>query len=385
MQRLFAPPAEAIRANSHGPSSFRHELTFWIAHTSFWLAAFAAGMILIRAFQPSLHDPAWFAGSRVACGFVFTALLRWLSRHDGMLRRLGVSRTGLMLGGPLLGAVLITLLMARIEIGIDRPSLRLGLLGRFVVNGTALATWSAVSFGYQLLRERQSTEMRALEAESLAYRNELRHLQSQISPHFLFNSLNTILACKDDPDAVESVTQSLAKYLRFLLRPSDALEPLGREIDALEDYLTIQSVRFGDRLACRIDCDAAMRRIPVLPVMIQPLVENALKYGTAEAGSPLRIDIRAHRHEDRLFIEVANTGRWIAPDPAASPNTGLHTLRRRLLLRGGPEATVTTSEADGWARVVIQIPLAGEYVGRPDAALQKTGAPLPGNGLKVTA
>ena len=342
---------------------------FWIAHAAFWLAAFAAGMILIRAFKSTLENPAWVVGSRVACGFVASALLRWLSKHDEILRRLGISKAGLMIGGPLLGAVVITLLTAGVEPLGDEPFVRLGLAARFVLNGTALATWSAVYFGYQLLQERQSTDLRALEAESLAYRNELRHLQSQISPHFLFNSLNTILACKDDPEAIEDVTQALAKYLRFLLRPSGTLEPLGREIDALEEYLTIQSIRFGDQLVCRIDCDTDIRRIPVLPVMIQPLVENALKYGARADDQPLHIEVRAHRRGDRLFVEVANNGRWRAPDPAASSNTGLYTLRRRLLLQGGPDAQVTTSETNGWVRVVIQIPLASEYAAGPDDPL----------------
>lgn len=384
MHRLV-PPQEALPHSRGGVPHARHELLFWVAQGGFWLAVCAAGMIVIRAFQPAFADPAWFVGSRAACGCAFTALIHSLSQRDDFLRRLGISGPGLMIGGPLLGAVLITLLMAALESGVDRASLRLGLPAGFVLNGTALATWSAIFFSYQLLQERQSTEMRALEAESLAYRNELRHLQSQISPHFLFNALNTILACKDDPDAVESVTQSLAKYLRFLLRPADTLEPLGREIDALEDYLTVQAARFGDKLVCRIDCEADIRRIPVLPVMIQPLVENALNYGPTEAGTLLRVDIQARRRGDLLFIEVANTGHWIPPNPAASPNTGLHTLRRRLLLRGGPEATVTTTALDGWVRVVIQIPLAGEYAGGPDEALRKTPVPLGGNRAELTA
>jgi hypothetical protein len=354
-------PEGSVRADFRGPSSGRREVVFWIAHTSFWLAAFAAGMILIRAFKPAVEGPIWVVGCRVVCGAVVSALLRWLSLHDDVLRRLGISKAGLMIGGPLLGAVMITILLAGFGPRGDEPFVRLGLAAWFVLNGTVLATWSAVYFGYQLLRERQLTDMRALEAESLAHRNELRHLQSQISPHFLFNALNTILACKDDPDAIEAVTQALAKYLRYLLEPSDTLEPLGREIDALEEYLTIQSIRFGDRLVCRIDCDADIRRIPVLPVMIQPLVENALKYGAYAGDQPLHIEVRAHRQANWLFVEVANNGRWIAPDPAASLSTGLHTLRRRLLLKGGPDARVTTSAAEGWVRVVIQIPLTREY------------------------
>ena len=357
--------------------------SFWVAHACFWAATFAAAMIVIRAFKPALPDAAWFVGIRVIAAFLFTSLVRMAAKDTPLLERLGISKIGLMVGGPLAGSVLMTLAFVVYDLTgggalmlqnpLDGAPDRLGIAARFVLNLVMLTTWSAAYFGSQLLRDQRAAELRAFEAEALAARNELNHLQAQISPHFLFNSLNTILACKHSPDDIEVITQSLAKYLRFLLRPVATLEPLGREIDALEDYLTIQSFRFGDRLSCRIDCDTDIRRIPVLPAMIQPLVENALKYGRQADGRPLQVAVRAHRDGDKLFIEVANTGHWVPADQAQSTNTGLHTLRRRLLIHGGPEATVTTSAHDGWVQVVIQIPLTAEYALPPAA----TAAPEP--------
>ncbi|MEI6239755.1 MAG: histidine kinase [Planctomycetia bacterium] len=349
--------------------------SFWIAHVGFWVATFAAAMIVIRAFKPALPDATWLVGISVMAAFLITALVRMVARNTPLLERLGISKVGLMVGGPLVGAVLMTLALVAHDLGsggralpqnpVDGAPDRLGIAAGFLLNLVMLATWSAAYFGSHLLRDQRAAELRAFEAEALAARNELNHLQSKISPHFLFNSLNTILACKQSPDDIETITQSLAKYLRFLLRPASTLEPLGREIDALEDYLTIQSFRFGDRLSCRIDCDTDIRRIPVLPAMIQPLVENALKYGSQSDDHPLEVKVRAHRDRDKLFIEVANTGRWVAPTHDESTNTGLHTLRRRLLIHGGPEATVATSEHGGWVRVVIQIPLTAEYALAP--------------------
>jgi hypothetical protein len=336
-------------------------MLFWCAHASFWGAALAAGLIVVKAFLPDMPQPAWFVGTRIAAGFMVSALLRWLSLRDDLRRWFGVSQAGLMVGGPLAGGVLITLLATTVDAFRDGPPAGLGLWARLVVNTSVLAIWSAVYFGFRLLREGQSNELRAFEAESLATKNELKLLQSQISPHFLFNALNTILACKNDPDAIETVTHSLGNYLRFLLRPSDTLEPIGRELDALEEYLTIQSFRFGDRLTCRIDCDADIRGIPVIPMMIQPLVENALKHGGAGNDRPLTVTVRVWREADRLFVDVANTGRWAAEATAASPGTGLETLRRRLVLHGGPTATVTTREQDGWVGVLLTIPLTAAY------------------------
>lgn len=341
--------------------SIPREALFWAAHAGFWVLAFGAGMIVVQAFVPMPRNPALVVAPTVILGGVVTGVIRWLAVHDTWQRRLGVSKAGLTIGGPLAGAVLVTLLLSWLDAPGPQPSPRLGLLARFVINAVLLGSWSAAYFGTLLLNEGRAAELRALEAESLAYRNELRQLQSQISPHFLFNALNTILACKHSPDDIETVTQSLSKYLRFLLTPSDALAPLGREIDALEDYLTIQSFRFGDRLVCRIDCDTDIRRIPVLPAMIQPLVENALKYGRHGDDEPLEVSVRAWRERALLSIEVANTGPWIVPERDGSTNTGLHTLRRRLLLHGGPDATVTTADVGGRVHVLIQIPLAPEY------------------------
>lgn len=357
--------------------------SFWIAHAAFWAATFAALMVVALGFGSTAIPPARFLGSRVAFGFVFTALLRGVSKRPALLERLGISKIGLAVGGPLVGAAIMTMVMPHVEAAVGSwfgipiesvsaipaaASPRLGLSARFLLNFTMLSAWCVAYFGLRLLWDQQSTELRALEAEGLAYRNELRHLQSQISPHFLFNALNTIVASKDDPEAIEAITLSLAKYLRFLLAPCGVLEPLGREIDAIEQYLTIQSFRFGDRLTCQVDCDIDVRKIPVLPVMIQPLVENSLKYGTTDGEERLQVTIKASRRGDRLFIEVANTGRWATETAAGSTGTGIKNLRRRLSLHAGPEASLTTREEDGWVRSTITIPLERKYAASSEVA-----------------
>lgn len=338
------------------------EAAFWACHVAFWAAAFAASLAVIEVFRPRIIDPVRFVAVRVASCFVVTAAMRWLSQRERILVRLGVSKIGLVAGGVIFSAVLITVVLFRVDRAWDGgfpDSPRLELVAGAAVNLMLLANWVALYFGYQLVRERNSTEFRALEAESLALRNELQHLQGQISPHFLFNALNTVMACRDDPAGIDTVTQALANYLRFLLRPAATLEPLARELDALEEYLTIQSVRFGDGLVTRIDCDLDVRRVLVPPVMVQPLVENAIKYGGQTSARPVRVEVSARREEGWLVIEVANTGRWVPAGGTQSTGTGLHSLERRLRLLVGASATVVHREADGWVRVRIRVPIAG--------------------------
>ena len=337
------------------------EVRFWLAHSAFWAAVFGVLVTVIHVFRPAIVDPQAFVIVRVVLCFLATAAMRWLSRQEPLLVRLGVSKIGVMAGGAILSAVLITLILFAIDRGMGRAPLgpaRLELVARLAINLALLANWCALYFGYQLIQERNSTEFRAMQAESLALRNELQHLQGQISPHFLFNALNTVMASRDDPEAIDTVTQALANYLRFLLRPAATLEPLSRELDALEEYLTVQSVRFGDGLVTLIDCDLDVRGVPVPPVMVQPLVENAIKYGGQTSPRPIRVEVAARRDGEWLVVEVANTGAWVAAGSRQSTGTGLRSLERRLRLLVGPSAAVSHREDNGWVRVRIRVPIA---------------------------
>ena len=215
-----------------------------------------------------------------------------------------------------------------------------------------------------LLAENEATavelENRMLRAEAAARTLELQKLQEQMNPHFLFNALNAVLATKDDPDAVESVIRDLADYLRFVLGEARTFEPLSRELHALEKYLGVQQARFGKNLVCRITCDRPALAALVPPMLIQPLLENALNYGSQTSSMPLRVSVTAKVVDDWLEVVVANSGRWVEPDNTRSPSIGIRSLRKRLALLVDKAATVDTvidPDLDGgWVRVVIRIP-----------------------------
>ena len=331
-------------------------LLFWAGHTGYWGMVFAANLLLVEVFD--IADPVGFVGLEIALCFLATAAMRSLSQRGILLVRLGISQVGLIAGGLVLSVALIAvvLLAARPAFGLPVAS-RGEFIARAAMTFAMLATWCGFYFGYHLVRAQSTVENRALLAEAAALRNEISMLHAQISPHFLFNALNTIIGCRHDPEAIETVTQSLSNYLEFLLRPAAPLEPLSRELDALEEYLTVQGMRFGDALETRIECDRDVRRVAVLPVLVQPLVENALKYGGRTSPKPLSIRVVARRDGDWATIEVANTGSWVPPDDTASTGTGLFSLERRLQLLVGPLATVRCGAQDGWVRVQIRLPV----------------------------
>jgi len=168
------------------------------------------------------------------------------------------------------------------------------------------------------------------------------------------------VASKDDPEAVESVTRDLADYLRFTLGEARTFEPLSRELQALDKYLAVQQARFGANLEFRVACDRAAHAVIVPPMLIQPILENALHYGAQTSSMPLKVSVTAKVSEGWLEVVVANTGHWVAPDKTRSPSTGIRSLRKRLALLVDAAATVDTlidPDLDGgWVRVVIRMP-----------------------------
>lgn len=330
---------------------------------AFWWAAAAALLLVADVFRPAVPDPRAFVFVHAGGCFVATLLIRWLSRHDGLLVRLGVSRAGAMAGSLIMATVVTTIgtAAADVRLGLPPPATpRRYLVAMFVVHLALLATWCLVHFGRRLLREAAAAVRRTREAEA----QTLGHLRSRLDPRFLLSAVGAVAASRDDPQVIDTVSRALTNYLRFLVEPTAPLEPLGRELDAVAEYLTVQRVMCGDDLQATIECAPELRDIPVLPLLVQPLVENAV-LGGAPPGEPLRIVARATRDGDELTIEVGTTGRRLQPDHAVPSRSALQALRRRLEFWSGPDATLTTWEEVGWAWVTMRVRLERRYAAPP--------------------
>lgn len=187
----------------------------------------------------------------------------------------------------------------------------------------------------------------------------LEVLRYQLNPHFLYNSLNSIygLLHENARDAGEMVLR-LSDFCRATLTSApDDLPTLGAELDALRSYLDVEKVRWGEKLQVdfAVDPEAAALRLP--PFLLLPLVENAIKYGGRTSPDVLSLRIGAQRVSGVLRIEIANTGRWLAPGLGRPESTGigLENLRQRLR-RYYPDAhTFTTTEAGGWVIARLEI------------------------------
>jgi len=207
------------------------------------------------------------------------------------------------------------------------------------------------------LEKAQQAREQALQQQILATRAELNSLQAVIHPHFLFNSLTALGALvRSQPAVAAEMSQQLAEFLRFSLRYSrQESVTVGEEVEHARRYLTLEQIRLGDRLGVEWDLDdrAAPRRIP--PLILLPLVENAVKHGIQQcvAGGTVRITTR--RQDDRLVMTVANPRDPEAPPPVGE-RLGLRTLQRRLKTRFGSAARLDIRAEEHRFYVSLELP-----------------------------
>jgi two-component system LytT family sensor kinase len=172
--------------------------------------------------------------------------------------------------------------------------------------------------------------LRQEEMTRLVSQAELRALQSQINPHFLFNALNTLYGTiLPEPLAARRMVLNLADIFRYFLQSDKTFVTLAEEMQIVRAYLEVEQSRLGDRLSVQIQVDDAALQVPIPVLSIQPLVENAIKHGVAQRTEPGFVHIAATHNQDGLRITVENSG---APHASASPGAGvgLQNVRRRL-------------------------------------------------------
>jgi signal transduction histidine kinase len=165
----------------------------------------------------------------------------------------------------------------------------------------------------RLVHERCQRDLREQEITALAAEAELRALRAQLNPHFLFNALNTLsYLMRTAPARALDTLLELTHLLRAVLRRSDGdFVTLGQEMELVESYLAIEAVRFEERLRVRVDVPLSLRSLPVPPLVLQPLVENAIKHGIARKGEGGTVSVTARLDDEdgeRLRLVVADSG-----------------------------------------------------------------------------
>ena len=226
-----------------------------------------------------------------------------------------------------------------------------------------LATYfSLVGLGHAIAYWYEAEE-RAVNTERLQTRlaeAQLQALQRQLQPHFLFNTLHTISSLmRSDVEAADVMIDRLSDLLRMSLRSNTQEVSVKQEIEILQSYLAIEQTRFRDRLSVAIDVDPAALDARVPHLLLQPLVENAVRHGIAPRARPGRISIRAVRNGGQLRIDVRDSGDGLPPDRLVAMNdgVGLGNTRARLAhLYGAAHSFSFANLTGGGFQVTVSIP-----------------------------
>jgi len=220
-----------------------------------------------------------------------------------------------------------------------------------------LTAWSALYLVVKNWLSWQKEREKALQSLAFANKAQLEMLRYQLNPHFLFNALNSIRASIDeDSSRAKQMITRLSNFLRYSLLDNNEKEVLlSEEIEAVQNYLGIETIRFEEKLEVSFDVEEAARNFRVPCFLLNPLVENAVKHGLNSAAKPLVIRISARLKNDALFLEVANTGGLQANGRANGTGIGLKNVRERLEKLFSNRASVNLCEENGWVRAVIEI------------------------------
>lgn len=286
-----------------------------------------AWLLWMIGFAPQFYDGVVVSLSiGMSCMTAFVVIEPTLQRHmPTYLPPIIASAIGLLTGLVVAGTWLTG--NPGYYLSIEQASLVLGIF--FSIVGYFIFDTRARVFA--LSAELAQTQANEAAAAQKVAETELRLLQAQIEPHFLFNTLSNITSMvHSNPDAAEQTLNNLSTLLRNSLRQTrEPLTSLSEELRVLRAYLDIQKIRMGDRLQYHIDAPAGLSAMPIPPLLLQPLVENAISHGIEPAIDGGQIDVLIQPFDDVVQFTVRDTGIGIIDDKPSN-GTGLSNVRERL-------------------------------------------------------
>jgi uncharacterized membrane-anchored protein YhcB (DUF1043 family) len=216
--------------------------------------------------------------------------------------------------------------------------------------------WTIV---YTRITERRAQEQREIQMQLAVRAAELRALEAQVNPHFLFNCLNSIRGLVvENPSLAQDMITRFAALLRYSLnRDRQHTVPFAEEAEIVEDYLALESVRFEGRLRVHFEVDPEAKAVQVPPMILQALVENALKHGIARRPEGGDVQIHATAANGTLVLRVTNSGE-LGPARPGDTQLGLKNIRERLHLLYGDRASLSLHNGSGTVVAKVEIPKA---------------------------
>jgi two-component system LytT family sensor kinase len=362
---LATPPAPR---RSWNPFAFRKEPFFDDKNRAFWILQSAgwAGYFLLRTLSGIGNSMGWgyvvHTALLTAAGYSITLLMA--SAYRRLIRMKPIyTWVGTILIVAIAAAGFSAIETWSVATFVD-PDIRPGglrFLGAILFTVSLLVAWSALyySINFFILLEEQSD--RLLRLESQASNAQLAMLRYQLNPHFLFNTLNSIstLVLLKQTDRANAMLSRLSSFLRYtLVNESIGMVTVAQEIETLKLYLEIEKMRFEERLRPHFHIDPNVTGAHLPSLLLQPLMENAIKYAVTPQEDGADISVEARLQGDRVVINVSDTGPGSATTSRSlSTGVGLANIRDRLAQAYGDNHRFETqSDISGGFRVFIDIP-----------------------------
>lgn len=269
-----------------------------------------------------------------------------------------------ILGVSVLASILLSLmnnLTARITEVNYQPFTFIEFLLDVTATLIIFALWNGIYFSIYYYEQSNKQQLNNIILTASNNEIELKNLRSQLNPHFLFNSLNSIRALIDiDPSLAKNNVTKLSNLLRnSLIMGGNQLVSLEEELAIVKDYLDLEKVRFEERLSIHIELDTKLNQIPFPPFILQTLVENAIKHGLGNLIHGGDLWIRTKSTEDKYIIEVENTGVIINPLKKTT-GVGIQNTKRRLAIQYKGNATFNLIQTEK-GTVISQIEIQKDH------------------------
>jgi signal transduction histidine kinase len=298
----------------------------------------------------------------------------WLALFLALLLPLAACSTGLLLlqrgwagarGWAALWIALLLLLPASAALAAVIYLAGLSWVGIAALNHIQVALAEAALVALLLvlplwMAQHQARALRMAQLAQAALASELKALQAQIEPHFLYNTLaNTRYLVRHHPERAVETLDHLIAYLRSALPDLRApMSTLGRECELAAHYLALMAIRYGERLSVELHCADDARGAALPPLMLMPLVENAVQHGVEPHAGPVTVRVSARRERDQVHIDVRDNGAGVGATVLGS-GVGLRNVRQRLDALYGDAAAVSLGVGDdGWTVAHIVMPFA---------------------------
>ncbi len=344
---------------------FGNRPLYWFAQIAGWMF-YLVTILVYNYFGSGINLPLVYSGVIiVVTGISLTHLYRLLIVRLDWLRLTMIQAIPRIIFASLLLGIVFHFIQGFLQ-ELLIPNFRSFLSQSFTISLQMVMNWTFLILFWSLLYfiahyfvNYKNHEIQNLKLQATQTEIELNNLKSQLNPHFMFNALNSVRALvSENPNEAKEAITKLSNMLRAALQTGKRkLISLEEELQLVQNYLSIEKIRFEDRLQYQMDIQPGSNSLPVPPLMIQTLVENAVKHGVSALPQGGEILLSVNHSNECLTIEVSNSGRYKTNKPSSGTGVGLKNTCRRLKLLYGEECKLTIENKNNQVVTRVDIPL----------------------------